>query len=210
MNAIEELVAAKLLKVKAIKIQPKMPFTWATGWYSPIYCDNRKILSYPAMRSLVAVELAHALAKKYPETEAIASVATNAIALGVLVADLLGVPFIYVHPTPKTHGFENQIEGDLKPRQNVVVIEDQVSIGDNCLKVVEAIKKNGGNVLGVLSIFHYELEETIKKFNKAGVVCESLCGFNDIIQYAQEIEYLSKEDAKVVRAWHEAPETWRK
>ncbi len=210
MNPLEELVAAKLLRIKAIKIQPKMPFEWVTGWNSPIYCDNRKILSYPQIRNLICVEMAHTIARKYPDVEVIASVATNAIALGVLVADLLGLPFVYVHPTPKTHGFENQIEGDLRPRQNVVVIEDQISVGDNCLKVVEALRKNGGNVQGVLAIFHYELEDTQKKFAKANVACEALCGFKAAIQYAQETEYITAEEAKVLGTWHKSPATWKK
>ncbi len=210
MNPLEELVAAKLLRIKAIKIQPKMPFEWVTGWNSPIYCDNRKILSYPQIRNLISVEMAHTIARKYPDVEVIASVATNAIALGVLVADLLGLPFVYVHPTPKTHGFENQIEGDLRPRQNVVVIEDQISVGDNCLKVVEALRKNGGNVQGVLAIFHYELEDTQEKFAKAGVACEALCGFEAAIQHAQETAYISNDDKKVLDTWHKSPATWKK
>ncbi len=210
MNQLEEFVAARLLRIKAIKIQPKLPFTWVTGWNSPIYCDNRKILSYPQMRNIISVEMAHAIMQKYPDVEVIASVATNAIALGVLVADELGLPFVYVHPTPKTHGFENQIEGDLRPRQNVVVIEDQVSIGDNCLKVVEALRKNGGNVQGVMAIFHYELAETKKKFTKAGVTCEALCGFGAAIRQAQETEYITAEDANVLNAWHKSPATWKK
>ncbi len=210
MNILEELVAAKLLRVKAIKIQPKMPFTWVTGWRSPIYCDNRKILSYPHIRNLIGVEMAHTIAEKYPEAEVIASVATNAIAIGVLVANALGLPFIYVHPTPKTHGFENQIEGDLRPHQKIVLIEDQVSIGDNCLKVVEALRKNTGDVLGVISIFHYQLSDTIKKFEKAGVPCEGLCAFEAAIRQAQETGYLSPEDAKVLYAWHKDPTNWKK
>ncbi len=210
MNHLENLVAAKLLRVKAIKIQPKMPFTWVTGWHSPIYCDNRKILSYPQIRNIISIEMAHLIAEKYPDVEVIASVATNSIAMGVLVANVLGLPFIYVHPTPKNHGFENQIEGDLRPRQNVLVIEDQVSVGDNCLQVVEAVRKNGGNVQGVVSIFHYELAETQKKFAKAGVQCDALCGFAAALRHAQETEYISKEDAKVVEAWHKSPATWKK
>ncbi len=210
MNPLEELVAAKLLRVKAIKIQPKMPFTWVTGWHSPIYCDNRKILSYPQLRSFIGIEMAHTIANKYPDAEVIASVATNAIALGVLVAEKLGLPFVYVHPTPKTHGLENQIEGDLRPRQNVVVIEDQVSVGDNCLRVVDALRKNGGNVQGVVSIFHYELVDTKKKFTKAGVPCHTLCGFDAAIRHAQEIEYITSDDAKVLQDWHKSPAIWKK
>ncbi len=210
MNLLENVVAAKLLRVKAIKIQPKMPFTWITGWNSPIYCDNRKILSYPAIRNIVSIEMAHAIAEKYPEVEVIAGVATNAIALGVLVANQLGIPFVYVHPTPKTHGFENQIEGDLRPRQKVVVIEDQVSVGDNCLKVVDALRKNGGDVLGVLSIFHYELEETKEKFVKAKVQCDTLCGFEAAVRQALETEYITAEDAQVLHTWHKSPATWKK
>ncbi len=210
MNSSDNIVADKLLRVKAIKIQPKMPFEWVTGWNSPIYCDNRKILSYPQLRNFIGIEMAHTIAEKYPDVEVIASVATNAIALGVLVADKLGIPFVYVHPTPKTHGLENQIEGDLRPRQRVVVIEDQVSVGDNCLEVVNALRKNGGNVLGVLSIFHYELADTKKKFTKANVHCDSLCGFSALMSHAQQTEYITADDAKVLQAWHKSPATWKK
>ncbi len=210
MNTIEDLVAAKLLRVKAIKIQPKMPFTWVTGWHSPIYCDNRKILSYPQIRNLISIELAHTIATKYPDAEIIASVATNAIAMGVLVANELGLPFIYVHPTPKKHGFENQVEGDLPPRKKVVIIEDQVSVGDNCLRVVEAVRKNGGEVLGVVSIFHYEFADTQKKFKKAKVQCDALCGFGAAIRHAEKIEYIAAEDVKVLEIWQKSPATWKK
>ncbi len=210
MKQLEEFIAAKLLRVKAVKIQPKMPFSWLTGWHSPIYCDNRKILSYPLIRNVIRLELARLVIETYPNVEVIASVATNAIGIGILVAEELGLPFIYVHPTPKKHGFENQIEGDLRPRQNVVVIEDQVSVGDNCLKVVETLRKNGGNVLGVLSIFHYELAETQKKFAKANVQCDYLCGFDSVIRHAQEIEYITTDDAAVLNDWHRNPAEWKK
>ncbi len=210
MNQLANFVATKLLRIKAVKIQPKMPFTWVTGWESPIYCDNRKILSYPLTRNVIRLELARVIAEKYPDAEVIAGVSTNAIAISVLVAEALGLPFVYVHPTPKTHAFENQIEGDLRPRQKVVVIEDQVSVGDNCLKVVEALRKNGGNVQGVVSIFHYELTETKKKFTKADVPCDYLCGFDATIRQAQETGYITSEDATVLHTWHKNPANWKK
>lgn len=208
MKQLNDFIADKLLQVKAVKLQPKNPFVWATGWHSPIYCDNRKILSYPAVRNVVKLELARIIIEKYPQTQAIASVATNAIAIGMLVADELGLPFIYVHPTPKDHGFENRIEGDLRPRQNVVVIEDQVSVGINSMKVVEAIRQDGCQVLGMITLFHYEFADTMRKFKKAGIELTALSTFDAVLKKAVEIGYLSKEDLQILQAWHQNPAGW--
>ena len=138
----ETIVAERLLKVKAVKLQPNNPFVWASGWNSPIYCDNRKTLSYPQIRSFIKTELARLVMEKYPDVEVIAGVATGAIAQGALVADTLGLPFVYVRPKPKDHGLENMIEGDLRPKQKVVVIEDLVSTGGSSLKAIEALRKD--------------------------------------------------------------------
>ncbi|MEA5071497.1 MAG: orotate phosphoribosyltransferase, partial [Petrimonas sp.] len=155
MNTVEKLTAEKLLKIKAVKLQPSNPFTWASGWKSPIYCDNRKLMSYPATRNFIKVEFARIILEKYPQVEAIAGVATGAIAPGAIVADALGLPFVYVRSAPKDHGLENLIEGDLKPRQKVVVIEDLISTGQSSLKAVEAIRQSGSDVLGMVAIFTY-------------------------------------------------------
>jgi len=142
MKLLEKQVADKLLKIKAVKLQPKNPFVWASGWNSPIYCDNRKTLSYPKVRNYIKLEIARTIQEMYPEVEVIAGVATGAIAMGAIVADTLGVPFIYVRPKPKDHGLENLIEGDLKPHQKVVVVEDLVSTGGSSLKAVDALRND--------------------------------------------------------------------
>ena len=210
MKDLESFVAQKLLQVKAIKLQPQNPFTWATGWTSPIYCDNRKILSYPRMRNIIKVELARQVIEQYPEVEVIAGVATNAIAMGMLVAEELSLPFIYVHPTPKDHGFENMIEGDLRPRQNVVIIEDQVSVGLNSLKVADAIRKNGCKVIGLISIFNYELAEATRRFKKAEINHISLCSFDAVLERALDTGYISEDDVTIFRNWQKDPLKWQK
>src|SRR5690554_1918437 len=156
MKLYEKQVADKLLKIKAIKLQPNNPFTWASGWKSPIYCDNRKTLSYPEIRTYIKLQIARIIQENYPDADVIAGVATGAIAQGALVADLLGLPFIYIRPTPKDHGLENMIEGDLKPKQKVVVIEDLISTGGSSLKAVDAVRRDGSEVLGVVAIFSYD------------------------------------------------------
>ncbi len=210
MKNLDSFIAQKLLQVKAIKLQPHNPFTWGTGWNSPIYCDNRKILSYPRMRNIIKVEMARQVVEQYPDVEVIAGVATNAIAMGMLVAEELSLPFIYVHPTPKDHGFENMIEGDLRPRQNVVIIEDQVSIGHNSMKVVDAIRKNGCKVLGLLTIMDYEFADTTRRFKKAEVELTALCGFDAVLHRALETGYISEEDMVIFRNWQKNPSKWQK
>lgn len=210
MRDLEQFIAQKLLQVKAIKLQPHNPFVWANGWNSPIYCDNRKLLSYPSMRNIIKVELARKVLEQYPEVEVIASVATNAIAMGMLVAEVLNLPFIYVHPTPKDHGFENMIEGDLRPRQNVVVIEDQVSIGINSVKVVEAIRKSGCKVLGLMSIFNYQIPETERRLVKEDINHTYLCGFDEMLNRALETGYISKDELTIFRNWQKNPNKWQK
>lgn len=162
MSVLQNLTAIKMLQLKAFKFQLSNPFKWANGWFAPLYCDDRKILSYPKIRNFVRIELARTIAEMYPEADVIAGVATNAIAHGVLVAEQLGLPFVYVHPTPKDHGLENQIEGDLMPRQSVVIVENQVNVGSNCLKVVKALEDNGCRVLGIVTIFDYGILATHK------------------------------------------------
>ena len=149
MKTLEKIFAGKLLDIKAIKLQPNNPFTWASGWKSPFYCDNRKTLSYPELRSFVKIEIARVIMEKFPEAEAVAGVATGAIPQGALVADLLNLPFVYVRSKPKDHGLENLIEGELKPGMKVVVVEDLISTGGSSLKAVDAIRKNGCEVVGI-------------------------------------------------------------
>ena len=155
MKHIDNIFAEKLLKISAIKLQPNNPFTWASGWNSPIYTDNRKTLSYPDVRNFIKVELCRLIQENWPDTEVVAGVATGAIAQGALVADTLGLPYIYIRSTPKDHGLENLIEGNLKPGQKVVVVEDLVSTGGSSLKAVQAVRNAGAEVVGMVAIFTY-------------------------------------------------------
>jgi orotate phosphoribosyltransferase len=209
MKTLEKAVAEKLLKIKAVKLQPNNPFTWASGWHSPIYCDNRKTLSYPAIRNYIKIELTRLILEMYPDVEVIAGVATGAIAQGALVADALGLPFVYIRPTPKDHGLENMIEGDLRPKQKVVVIEDLISTGGSSLKAVEAIRNDGSEVLGMLAIFSYGFPIAEEKFKKAKVKLTTLCGYEAVLQEALATNYIAEEDIETLQEWRKSPSTWR-
>lgn len=208
MNTVQKSTAEKLLKIKAIKLQPSNPFTWASGWKSPIYCDNRKLMSYPAIRNFIKVEFARIVLEKYPHTDAIAGVATGAIAPGVLVADLLGLPFVYIRSTPKDHGLENLIEGDLKPGQKVVVIEDLVSTGGSSLKAVEAIRRDGSDVLGMLAVFTYGFPHAVQSMKEAKVELTTLCNYDAILDEALQTDYIDESELKTLQDWRHSPENW--
>ena len=209
MKTLEKSVAEKLLKIKAIKLQPNNPFTWASGWKSPIYCDNRKTLSYPVIRNYIKIELARLILEMYPDVQVIAGVATGAIAQGALVADALGLPFVYVRPTPKDHGLENMIEGDLKPKQKVVVIEDLISTGGSSLKAVEAIRNDSSEVLGMLAIFTYGFPIAEQKFKKAKVKLTTLCTYEAVLSEALATNYISEVDIETLQEWRKNPAVWR-
>lgn len=210
MKLIEKQVADKLLRIKAVKLQPHNPFTWASGWKSPIYCDNRKTLSYPQIRTYIKLQIARLIQENYPEAEVIAGVATGAIAQGALVADLLGLPFIYIRPTPKDHGLENLIEGDLKPKQKVVVIEDLISTGGSSLKAVEAIRKDGSEVLGMVAVFSYGFPVATEKFRAAKVKLTTLCDYDAVLSEALSINYINEDDIETLKEWRMNPAEWRK
>lgn len=210
MKSVEKSVAGYLLKVKAVKLQPENPFTWASGWNSPIYCDNRKTLSYPNVRNFIKVELARTIIELYPEVEVIAGVATGAIAQGAMVADELGLPFVYVRSSPKDHGLENLIEGDLRPKQKVVVIEDLISTGGSSLKAVEAIRRDGCEVLGMVAIFTYRFSVAEEKFKKAKVKLNTLCDYDAVLLEALATKYISEEDVTTLKDWRISPSTWKK
>lgn len=210
MKTLEKIVAERLVGLKAIKLQPISPFKWGNGWNSPIYCDDRRSLSYPKERDFLKLELSRIVAEQFPETDVIAGIATNAIAHGVLVAHQLSLPFVYVYPSPKDHGLENQIEGDLRPKQNVVVIENQVAIADVSLKVIEALRNNGCNVLGLVTILDYELEIGHKGLKKAGVPLVPLTNFSSVIETAAEMKYISEKDLQMLNDWHKNPANWKK
>lgn len=210
MKKLKEIIAGQLLQIKAIKLQPANPFTWASGWISPIYCDNRKTLSYPDIRNFIKIQFARIIMEKWPEVDVIAGVATGAIAQGALVADLLGKPFVYVRSSPKGHGLENLIEGDLKPGQKVVVIEDLISTGGSSLKAVEALRDNGADVLGMLAIFTYGFHVAEDNFAAAGVEYETLSNYEVLIKVAVESGYVSADDLNALTDWRENPANWRK
>jgi len=210
MNELARFIAERLLKIKAVKLQPNNPFVWGTGWQAPVYCDNNKILSSPQLRHMVKVEMTRYVIEHYPDVEVIVGVATNAIAMGMLVAEELGLPFVYVHPTPKDHGFENMIEGDLRPRQQTVIIEDQVSRGLNTIKVVDAIRQGGCEVLGMVSIFNFELAEAKKNFAETELECTSLCGLDAVLYHALEVGLIDSDELKVIKDWQKKPEGWKK
>lgn len=209
MKSLEKNVAEKLLKIKAVKLQPNNPFIWASGWESPVYCDNRKTLSYPQIRTFIKTELTRLILETYPEVEVIAGVATGAIAQGALVADALGLPFVYIRSTPKDHGLENLIEGDLRPRQKVVVIEDLISTGGSSLKAVEAIRNDGSEVLGMVAVFSYGFPVAEEKFKKAKVKLTTLSNFDAILTEALETNFISKEDMETLQEWRKNPTTWK-
>lgn len=209
MEKINKLIAQKLLDVKAIKLQPQNPFTWASGWTSPIYCDNRKTLSYPEVRNFIKLQLSRLVMEMYPDADAIAGVATGAIAQGALVADTLGLPFVYVRSSPKGHGMENLIEGDLKPGMKVVVIEDLISTGGSSLKAVNAIRNNACEVAGMLAIFTYGFEISTKEFAANNVELTTLSDYQSLLSLAAEINYIKQNDVATLEEWRKDPANWK-
>lgn len=205
----EKLVAEKLLQVQAVKLRPAEPFTWASGWKSPIYCDNRKLLSYPYVRDYIKSELCNVVFQSFPDAGVIAGVATAGIPHGALVADQLKLPFIYVRSKPKEHGMGNMIEGVLQAGQPVVVVEDLISTGKSSLEAVKAIREAGGEVIGMVSIFNYGFDVAVKAFEAAGVPFYSLSNYNAMIELAMEKGLVSEADRETLQAWRNAPEVWQ-
>lgn len=210
MESVQIEVTKKLLEINTIKIQPSNPFTWASGWKSPIYCDNRKILSYPATRTFIRDRFVEVIRGKYPDAEVIAGVATGAIAIGALVAEVLGLPFIYVRSKPKGHGLENLIEGDLEPHKKVVVVEDLVSTGISSLKAAEAVNNFGGNVIGMVAIFTYNFPLAKENFKEAKIELTSLSRYQVLIDTAVETGEVTEDQVDTLMKWREDPSTWGK
>lgn len=208
METLERLFAEKLLKVKAIKLQPANPFTWASGWKSPIYCDNRKTLSYPSLRNFVKIEISRLILEKFGQVDAIAGVATGAIPQGALIADELNLPFVYVRSKPKDHGLENLIEGELRPGMKVVVIEDLVSTGGSSLKAVEALRQNGCEVIGMVASFTYGFQVAVEAFKAANVKLLTLTNYEAVLKVALDTDYIAEEDIEVLQAWRKDPANW--
>ncbi|MDE5660801.1 MAG: orotate phosphoribosyltransferase [Muribaculaceae bacterium] len=208
MKQVETLLAEKLLKVSAIKLQPDNPFVWASGWNSPIYTDNRITLSYPEVRSFIKVELCRMIEEHFPEAEAVAGVATGAIAQGALVADTLAMPYVYVRSSPKDHGLENLIEGNLKPGQKVVVVEDLISTGGSSLKAVQAIRNAGCEVVGMVAMFSYGFPVAQKAFKEAKVELVTLSNYNAMLDAALATNYIRAEDVETLKEWRKDPSVW--
>ncbi|MBQ5380922.1 MAG: orotate phosphoribosyltransferase [Paraprevotella sp.] len=208
MNTLERIFAAKLLKVKAIKLQPTNPFTWASGWKSPFYCDNRKTLSYADLRNFVKIEFCRLIEEQFGEVDAIAGVATGAIAQGALVADLLNKPFVYVRSKPKDHGLENLIEGELRPGMKVVVVEDLISTGGSSLKAVDAIRNNGCEVIGMVAAYTYGFDVATKAFEDANVKLLTLTNYEAVVSEAVRIGYIDASDVDLLNEWRKDPAHW--
>ena len=197
-----------LLQINAIKLQPTDPFTWASGWKSPIYCDNRLTLSFPAIRNYIRSEMASQIEEHYGKPDVIAGVATGAIALGVLVAEILGLPFVYVRSKAKEHGRQNQIEGFLEEGQRVVVVEDLISTGGSSLAAVEALKESGAKVLGMMGIFTYGFPISVKNFEDANCDLLTLSDYEHLLQHASNSGYVSDSELEVLQKWRKEPSTW--
>lgn len=209
MKTLEKIFAGKLLKVKAIKLQPTNPFTWASGWRSPFYCDNRKTLSYPDLRTFVKLETARLIIERFPEAEAVAGVATGAIPQGAMVADTLALPFVYVRSKPKDHGLENLIEGDLKPGSKVVVVEDLISTGGSSLKAVEAIRNYGCEVVGMVASYTYGFDVAEKAFADAKIKLVTLTNYEAVVAEAVRIGYIKESDVELLNEWRKSPSQWQ-
>lgn len=201
--------AELLLQIKAIKLSPNEPFNWASGWKSPIYCDNRVTLSYPPVRLFLKEEMSKITEQKYGKPDVIAGVATGAIAIGVLIAQELGLPFIYVRPEPKKHGRKNQIEGHLEPGQNVVVIEDLISTGKSSLNAVEALKEAGAVVKGMVAIFSYEFDVAKENFEKGNISLTTLSSYTHLLQQASDTQYITEEELDTLQDWRKNPSEWK-
>ena len=206
----EKAVAEKLLQVQAIKLSPDQPFTWASGWKSPIYCDNRKVLSFPYVRDFIKSELCSVIFEQYPEATVLAGVATAGIPWGAMAADQLKLPFIYVRPKPKEHGLGNQIEGVLEPGQRVLVIEDLISTGKSSLQVVDVLKAAGAEIVGMISIFNYGFEAATTACTNAGVKTSSLTNYPTMIELAIEKGLVTADTKETLLNWSKDPSNWGK
>jgi orotate phosphoribosyltransferase len=209
MSANEKAVAEKLLRIGAVKLSPEQPFTWASGWKSPIYCDNRKVLSHPYERDFVKSELCNVIFEEFPDADMLAGVATAGIPWGAMAADQLKLPYIYVRPKPKEHGLGNQIEGAYKQGMKVVVIEDLISTGKSSLQVVDVLKNAGVEVMGMVSIFNYGFDAAVKAFENAGVPFRSLTNYASLIALALEKQQISADTENILLQWREDPANWK-
>ena len=206
---IEKRIAELLLQINAIKLSPENPFTWASGWKSPIYCDNRIILSYVKARHQVAQQMSEYIKQNYPTVELIAGVATGAIGIGILVAELLNLPFVYVRPEPKKHGRQNQIEGSVSQNQKTVVIEDLISTGMSSINAVKALRDSSLDVLGMVAIFSYAFDISKENFEKENVKLHTLSNYHFLLEKAIEIGYISEKELDTLNQWRISPDKWK-
>jgi len=209
MSSNQKAVAEKLLQAQAVKLSPSQPFTWASGWKSPIYCDNRKVLSFPFIRDFIKSEMCNVVFEQFPDAEVLAGVATAGIAWGAMAADQLKLPYVYVRPKPKEHGLGNQIEGNLQAGQKVVVIEDLISTGKSSLQVVDVLKAAGVEVIGMVSIFNYGFDVAIKAFEAANVPFQSLTDYAALIALAVEKGTVTPETETLLLNWRTDPANWQ-
>lgn len=200
--------AELLLQINAIKLNPKNPFTWASGWKSPIYCDNRITLSFPPIRNYIREEFAKHIEKEFGKPDVIAGVATGAIGIGMLVAEYMGLPFVYVRPEAKKHGRQNQVEGFLQKGQNVVVVEDLISTGKSSLLAVEALKAAGANVKGMVAIFTYGFDISVENFKEANVTLHTLGNYKTLLELAVSKSYITEKEQETLIEWSKSPSTW--
>ena len=207
-NNYQEKTAKILLDINAIKLNPNEPFTWASGWKSPIYCDNRIILSNPKIRNTIKMYLAQVMGKNFEKPDAIAGVATGAIGIGILVAEYLDLPFIYVRPEAKKHGRKNQIEGEIEKGKKVMVIEDLISTGKSSIGAIRALKSYGLNVVGMIAIFTYEFSVSEDNFNKEKINVKTLSNYSTLLRIAQKTQYISEIECKMLEKWNGSPSSW--
>ena len=200
--------AELLLQINAIKLNPGNPFTWASGWRSPIYCDNRIILSFPPIRNYIREEFSKYIEKEYGKPDVIAGVATGAIGIGMLVAEYMGLPFVYVRPEPKKHGRQNQVEGFLQKGQNVVVVEDLISTGNSSLQAVEALRSAGANVKGMVAIFTYGFDVSVENFKNANINLHTLGNYETMLELATAKQYITEQEQEALKDWSKGPSTW--
>ncbi len=208
MKKTDHQLAEKLLQISAIKLQPDIPFVWGSGWNSPIYNENPRLLSYPDVRNLIKIEMAKVIVEQFPDADAIASVSTGAIPIGAIVADTLGMPFLFVRSKPKDHGLENLIEGNLKPGWKVVLIDDLISTGASSVKASGEIRLAGGEVVGLVAIFNYEFPMAVKRLRDENITLIPLVNYSDMLDVALKAEYIRPEDLVTLQEWREDPASW--
>lgn len=209
-KSVSKKTSELLLQIKAIKLEPKNYFTWTSGIFSPIYCDNRKALSFCNVRNYLKESISDIIKEKFKNVEIIAGVATGAISIGTLVADLLELPFVYIRPEAKSHGRKNQIEGYLGNYKNIVVIEDLISTGKSSILAVDALYSQNMNILGMIGIFSYDLEIAKQNFSNKNIVLYTLSNYDDLIESALEQKYILESELEILKNWRKSPETWNK